>query len=239
MPGHRACIVLIFLGLLTSPAFSQIDVEFDTIQGFSRIRFSEDVPFTRYEAVRYDGVSALHILTDGSAGGLVLSDQFNVYDDPQITWRWKVAHVIAAGDLTKKEGDDYAVRIYVLFRFDPQEARLGTRLKYAAAKLIYGEYPPEGALNYIWANQPRSPGFYPNPFSDRSMMIPVDAGSRLTGSWQTHSRNIVEDYRDAFGEDPPAHARLAVMGDSDNTGGHSEAWIDYVRVGPPGNHLTP
>jgi len=239
MPGHRACIVLISLVFLTSPAFSQIDVEFDSIEGFSRIRFSEDVPFTRYEAVTHDGVSALHILTDGSAGGLVLSEQFNVYDDPQITWRWNVAHVIAAGDLTKKEGDDYAVRIYVLFRFDPGEARLGTRLKYAAAKLIYGEYPPEGALNYIWANQPRSPGFYPNAFSDRSMMIPVDAGSSLTGSWQTHGRNIVKDYRNAFGEDPPAYARIAVMGDSDNTGGHSEAWIDYVRVGPPGDHLTP
>lgn len=46
------------------------------------------------------------------------------------------------GDAATKDGDDYALRIYIIFPYDPAEASFGTKLKYNAAKLIYGEYPP-------------------------------------------------------------------------------------------------
>jgi hypothetical protein len=42
--------------------------------------------------------------------------------------------------------------------------------------------------------------------------------------------NVLDDYRRAFDEDPPAVARLAVMSDSDNTGEQAISYIDYIEV---------
>ena len=46
----------------------------------------------------------------------------------------------------------------------------------------------------------------------------------------TESVNILEDYRKAFGVDPPATAGLAVMSDTDNAGGSAAAYIDFIEV---------
>ena len=62
------------------------------------------------------------------------------------------------------------------------------------------------------------------------MMIPLRSGSALAGQWLEEERNILEDYREAFGEDPPATAGLAFMNDSDNTGESSESWIDWIEI---------
>lgn len=62
------------------------------------------------------------------------------------------------------------------------------------------------------------------------MMIPVDSDGEKVGHWVEHQVDIVADYRAAFGEDPPSVAAIAVMGDSDNTGEYSQAYIDYIRV---------
>ena len=50
------------------------------------------------------------------------------------------------------------------------------------------------------------------------------------GSWQTYNVNILEDYRNIYGSDPPKIASLAIMGDSDNTGEKSLAFIDFIKL---------
>jgi hypothetical protein len=61
-------------------------------------------------------------------------------------------------------------------------------------------------------------------------MIPVSAGSGMANTWQEYTVDIVRDYRQAFGQDPPAMASLAVMSDSDNTHESARAWIEYIRL---------
>jgi len=45
------------------------------------------------------------------------------------------------------------------------------------------------------------------------------------------SVKVLEDYRRAFGKDPPATAGLAVMSDTDNAGGSAVAYLDFIEVG--------
>ena len=61
-------------------------------------------------------------------------------------------------------------------------------------------------------------------------MIPRQRGSSRVGEWVEESIHIVEDYRRAFGEDPPSRARIAIMNDSDNTGEAAVSWVDWIRV---------
>jgi hypothetical protein len=183
-----------------------------------------------------NGECYVKALSNNSASGMVWQGEFDVYEHPMIRWRWKVSNVYIKGNALQKAGDDYPMRIYVIFKYDPKDPHVKRKFKYGLAKLLYGEYPPYASLNYIWANREHQERFIPNPFAKEAMMIPLRSGSELTGQWLEEERNILEDYREAFGEDPPAIAGLAFMNDSDNTGESSESWIDWIEIfGPSGN----
>lgn len=130
----------------------------------------------------------------------------------------------------EEDGDTYPIRVYVNFEYDADEVGFGTRLQYSTIRAIYGEYPPLGSLVYIWSNRRWDTEWYESPFTSRAMMLPIDQGRQGLMEWREHRRNIVEDYREAFGEDPSETAQLAIMGDSYGSGETSRAWLDYVWV---------
>ena len=49
------------------------------------------------------------------------------------------------------------------------------------------------------------------------------------GRWCLEKRNHLEDYRRAFGEEPPTLQSLAVMVDTDNTKSEARAWFQLIR----------
>ncbi len=61
-------------------------------------------------------------------------------------------------------------------------------------------------------------------------MIIVQSGAEHIGKWLEQEVNVLEDYRKAFGKDPPETASIAIMNDSDNTGESSISFIDYIEV---------
>jgi hypothetical protein len=165
-----------------------------------------------------------------SASGLMRRLDLDAHAHPLLRWRWKVARPIAGGDVTRKDGDDYAARIYVSFRYAPERLSLAQRARYAAARLVYGEYPPHAGLNYIWDARASVGTVVANPYTDRVRMIVVESGAGRAGSWLGYERDIVADYRAAFGEDPPPIAGIAIMTDSDNTGDAVEAWYGDIDL---------
>ncbi|MGH8593618.1 MAG: DUF3047 domain-containing protein, partial [Gammaproteobacteria bacterium] len=46
--------------------------------------------------------------------------------------------------------------------------------------------------------------------------------------WRSEQRNIFDDYRRAFGKDPPMITGVALMTDSDNTGESASAWYGDI-----------
>ena len=177
-----------------------------------------------------DGGNYLQAASNASASGLIYKNTFNVYDYPRIRWRWMVENVYKKGNAKEKSGDDYPLRIYIIFKYDPDRAGFFESLKYSSAKRIYGEYPPHSALNYIWANRDYKEEIITNTYTDRAEMILLQKGSSNVGKWITEDVNILEDYRKAFGEDPPPIASIAVMNDSDNTGERSVSYLDYIEI---------
>ncbi|MBW2651571.1 MAG: DUF3047 domain-containing protein, partial [Deltaproteobacteria bacterium] len=155
---------------------------------------------------------------------------FNVYEYPLIKWRWKVENVYTKGDAKTKEGDDYPLRIYIIFKYDPEKAGFFEKVKYKTAKLIYGQYPPHSSLNYIWSNKKYKESIITSSYTKKSKIIPLQSGTLKVAIWQTEEVDIVDDYRRAFGIKPPVEASIAVMNDSDNTGESSVSYLDYIEV---------
>lgn len=183
---------------------------------------------TRYELVADDGVVVMKAVSAAAASGLIRKIQIDPMQYPLVEWRWKVSNVLQKGDVTKKEGDDYAARIYITFAYDPSKLSFMDRIKYKTAKLVYGEYPPTGAINYIWGNHVAVGTAVPNPYTERAMMIAVESGKEKINQWVTQRRNLLEDYQNAFHTDPPPISGVAIMTDTDNTGEAATAFYGDI-----------
>ncbi|MCF6186864.1 MAG: DUF3047 domain-containing protein [Desulfobulbaceae bacterium] len=236
LPKNRTKVRVLItaLMLLTASAHAApnmlINEQFASLEQWEPFTFPKIDNHSSYAVTTEDGIPCLIATTRNSASAILYKKPFNVYDYPEIAWRWKVSNIYKKGDSSRKDGDDYPVRLYILFQYDPKTASLGKTLRYGVAKLLYGSYPPDSSLNYIWANKKQSAQYIPNPYTSRAMMFPVDQGNKNVGTWSEHTRNIVRDYAAAFGEDPPPLATLAVMSDSDNTGESATAYIEYIRI---------
>ncbi len=201
--------------------------------GWAPLTFPYIAKHTRYTLVRDDEAGVVvRAEAHAAASGLLRKLDVPVSDWPLLAWRWKADNLIAKGDVTSKAGDDYPVRIYVAFRYSPERLGLADRLRYAAARFLYGEYPPHSGLNYIWDAKAPEGTLVTNAFVDRVKMIVVESGPARLGRWVGYERDIVADYRRAFGEDPPPISGVALMTDSDNTGESVVAYYGDITLRP-------
>jgi len=145
----------------------------------------------------------------GTASGLFFKRGVDLEHFPLLTWRWKIEATVPGGDVRSKATDDYAARVYVVF---PHWFFMKTR-----------------SINYIWANRLPVGEITASPYTTNSQMVAVESGTNLAGTWQSERRNVFEDYRQIFGEEPRRVGAVAIMTDSDNTGTSAQAWYDDIR----------
>lgn len=201
--------------------------------GWEPMTFDKIASHTRYALVSDGGRTVVRADSTASASGLVKAVSIDTNDFPQLSWSWKVSTILSKGDVTRKSGDDFAARIYVTFAEDPGRSSFVQRAKLAALKLLYGQTPPSAALVYVWGNRAEVGSQHPSPYTAAVQMFVVESGPDHLNRWRPASRNIADDYRTAFGADPPPISGIAIMTDTDNTGGSVTAWYGDISLGPP------
>ena len=203
-------------------------------EGWKPLTFKKIEKHTVFSMVK-DGESVVvKAVSEASASGLTREIKINLKEYPVVQWRWKVANVLKKGDVTKKEGDDYPARIYITFEYDAGKVGFFKKAQYETVRLIYGQYPPLGAINYIWESKAPKGTMVPNPFTDQVTMIVVESGAAQLNQWMSEERNIYEDYKKAFGDEPPMISGVAIMTDTDNTGESAVAYYGDIifKKGP-------
>ncbi|MBL8385208.1 MAG: DUF3047 domain-containing protein [Burkholderiales bacterium] len=188
---------------------------------------------TRYSLAADAGVTVLKAESSRSASGLIRrfdDGSVALREYPILRWRWKVGGLVKGADIGSREGDDYPARVYVTFRYDPARAGIAMRAQYAIARSLYGEYPPHAGINYVWDGNAPAGTMRPNAYTARAMMFVVESGARRVGEWVEVERNVYEDYRRAFNEEPPPVSGIAVMTDTDQTGESVTAWYGDIEL---------
>jgi hypothetical protein len=165
---------------------------------------------TLYKVIKKDGGQVLRAESSDSASGLIYEFEYDPGEYPILTWRWRVENIIEKGDATKKEGDDYAARVYVIFPH---------------------WFPPmTKSVNYVWANRLPKGDHVPNAYYSKSIMIAVESGEEKVGRWIVERRNVYEDFKMLFGDEPPEVGGIAIMTDTDQTGESVTAYYDDVII---------
>jgi hypothetical protein len=71
-----------------------------------------------------------------------------------------------------------------------------------------------------------------SPYTANSIIVAIESGKDHLGEWVCEERNIRDDYRHFFGEDPPLLGAVAIMTDTDDTGGDAVAWYGDIYLAP-------
>ena len=196
--------------------------------GWKPLTFKKIERHTSYTLVKEEDGVVVKAVAQASASGLTREIRIDPKEYPIVQWRWKVENVLKKADVRRKEGDDYPARLYIAFEYDPGKLGFFEKAEYEMAKLFYGQYPPLGAINYIWESTAPVDTVVPNPYTHRAMMIVVESGDAKVRQWINEERNVYEDYKKAFGKSPSMISGVAIMTDSDNTGESATAYYGDI-----------
>ena len=187
---------------------------------------------TRYALVRDDelAVTVLEGSASAAAGALIYRFDGDAQINSILRFKWKVGGLIASSDPRTKGGDDYAARVYVTFAVDPERAGVREKAENAVALALYGETPPHAALSYVFTHKAALGTVITSPYTQRVKKIVVDADPASVGKWKSFTRNIYDDYKRAFGEEPTRISGIAIMVDTDNTGESTSARFGDITL---------
>ena len=170
---------------------------------------------TSYSLQKYQGRTVIHADANSSASGLMVSLKPRTVEGKEIIWEWKALGHIEDADNTQGHTDDAPLRLILAFDGDKSKLSLKDQMAFELAHLISGQEMPYATLMYIWSSIQHEKQIITNKYTSRLKMIIVDTGDEHVGTWRKHQRNIEEDYRAAFQEEPGKLIAVGIM--TDNT----------------------
>jgi hypothetical protein len=147
----------------------------------------------------------LRLLSGGDAFGLRKDMSFDIREYPYLSWRWKVGKLPRGGDIRKRETDDQAGQVYVLF---PKVHALFNTL----------------AVGYIWDSQAPAGLYGTSTAYNRMRYVVQESGSAKLDQWISETRNVYEDYKRLFHGEPPAVGGVLLYINSQHTKSSAECF---------------
>jgi hypothetical protein len=209
--------------------FSRMSIGDDFSDGWQLLTLRDTKP-TQFSLVEDAGVSVVRAHANASGGSLLRAIRWDTAAHPRLQWRWRVDRVVAQGDIRSKGGDDFTARLYVMFDYPDDRLSFADRAKLTIARWIYGEEVPAAALCYVWDNHAAVGTRVWNAYTDRVRMIVLRNATSGVGDWADEQRDLVADYREAFGEAPSPVSGIAIAADTDQTGETVTAWFGDIRI---------
>ncbi|HEX8639677.1 MAG TPA: DUF3047 domain-containing protein [Allosphingosinicella sp.] len=185
------------------------------------VRVGKAAP-TSYRVATVASVRAVEARADAAMALLARPLSVDLAATPILCWRWYVDAPVASADMRSRAGDDYAARVYVSFDIPDNAMSLGTRLRIAVGRRMFGAAVPDAALNYVWDNRQAVGSRRRSAYTDRVEMIVAETGATRARQWVSERADVGADFARAFGNRGRV-IQLAVASDTDNTRSRARA----------------
>jgi hypothetical protein len=166
----------------------------------------------RYDfTVVADGLrKALRMRSESDNSTISKEVRIAVKQFPILVWRWKVVTLPAKADSRHRETDDQAAQVYVIFPRFPERVR--SRI-----------------IGYVWDTTAPAGIIVKSPSAGAVTYVVVRSGRADSGRWLTETRNVYDDYKQIYGEEPPAEIRLISLAiDSNDTRSTAETYVGEI-----------
>jgi hypothetical protein len=237
----RAALYAFCVATLAQAAFAQSPPEitrFSSTQagaapaGWQHIPLSSTKKETEYTTVVDEGVVVLKATAHGSASLMAFRTEFDPRAFPVLSWRWKVIQGIPTAETHNRAREDAPVRLMVSFSGDTSKLSVFDRAASSFAKSASGQALPYAELMYVWGGKVAVDSITTSALTSRIRMLAVAADDQGIGRWHSYTRNLVDDFRRAFSEEPGRVTAIKLMTDTDNTSSNAEALYGDISVAP-------
>ncbi|HEB91181.1 MAG TPA: DUF3047 domain-containing protein [Deltaproteobacteria bacterium] len=197
---------------------------------------------TLYELERDpDGRPAYRAISRCGASAMLLPlpVDFDPLRTPRLAWRWRIERGLSIDDEKAGGTDDFAARVYVLYRFDPERASAWRRLQQRIGRRLFGAEAPGRTLSYVWSSRSPVGASWPSPRQpEAARLVVLETGSDRTAAraWREEIVDLQADAERFFSPSPrqPAYA-LGLMTDADDVCREAVAWYSDFRLLGPGS----
>ena len=211
--SHRKSLLLAFLVSLPAQAMviPLIDSRDNSLQDWEEHSFKGH---TEYRLTATPDGPVIEAHSQGTASGLFRRIRIDLEQTPYLNWSWQIEQALPGLDETRKPGDDYSARVYVIYQpssWRPWQTR---------------------AINYVWSSSQPVGSDWPNAFTDRSHMVALRNQQHAPGNRYSERRNIKQDFARYFGQNIRYVDVVAIMTDTDNSGLQARARYTGLYFSP-------
>ena len=157
------------------------------------------------------GKKVLHLRSknEGSTISKEVKGKVILKDTPIIEWSWKMVELPKGGNSCVKATDDQAGQLFVTWPRFPEQVR--SRI-----------------IGYVWdTTQPVGTTCK----SEKTAMVTyivVRSGAGDAGKWFTERRNVAQDFKKIYSEDPENPGIVSISIDSNDTGTFAESFMGAI-----------
>jgi hypothetical protein len=181
---------------------------------------------TEYRLVNVDGGVALE--ADAAQGGSGLYRKIRI--SPQthrvIEWRWRLPPPESGAAWSASP----PILLSLGFDGDPSKLDMLDRIKLRMAKALTANGLPYATLLYVWQSDVAVGTVVNSRHTDRVRMIVVESGEERLDQWVNVRRDVLEDYRRAFGEEPGDIVAVGVLTDVGDDGSRRRGLYGDITV---------
>lgn len=148
---------------------------------------------------------ALRLRSNSSSFSIQKEVEIDLKQTPFLVWQWKVTELPKGGNFSKGSTDDQA------------------------AQLILG-FSWRKFITYIWdSTAPRGTmADAPSPLFRTIKAVVIQSGETEKGKWITEMRNVAEDYKKLFGDEPDKIVGIRIQINSQHTKSQAESYWGSV-----------
>lgn len=181
---------------------------------------------TRYGVVELDGAVVLEADSAEGGSGMWRRIRIDPRRHPVIEWRWRVPRDSGAAAGPSRASPP--VRISLAFDGDVNKLDFDDRVKLRLARTLTVHGLPYATLLYVWMNRLPVETVYSSPHTERVRHIVVESGEGHLDQWVSVRRNVLEDYRRAYGEEPGDIVGVGLMTDYGDDGSPRRAYYGDI-----------
>jgi hypothetical protein len=159
------------------------------------------------QLVQAAGKQALRMRSDQASFSLQKKIHISLQASPFLVWDWKVTELPKGGDFRRSGSDDQAAQLIIAFSSSHF-------LSY-----IWDSTAPQGMIAAASA-----------PLFKKIFAVVMQSGTQGLGTWITERRNLIDDYKQAYGEEPEAIEGVRIQINSQHTRSRAESYWHSVAV---------
>lgn len=159
------------------------------------------------QIVQEDGKQALRMRSEEASFSLQKKIRISLQASPLLVWNWKVTELPKQGDFRRSGADDQAAQLIIAF----SSSRF---------------------LSYIWdSTAPRGViAAAPAPLFKKIFAVVMQSGMQGLGTWITERRNLIDDYKQVYGEEPEVMEGVRIQINSQHTQARAESYWHSIAV---------